>query len=197
MESKKLPELTLPRRRTERRTSGIHQPRRRAQAAGTPGRPMDPPETQAHLLNNWGCWVRPTQRHSPQKKIEDRNRSSPDLSSWNHILGQRWLSREPPFRWEPALIPQLLLRTGDGCQPEIDSKPRHWETPSAWPRHLVVGTHVPWGGVRTRQSLGRRDVQTVRLRGDGPQRALCCDPGFLGADKSFKNLKIQKSINSK
>ena len=72
-------------------------------------------------------------------------------------------------------------RRGDGCHPEIDSKPRRWEKPSAWPRHRVVGTHVPWGGVRTRQSLGRRDLQTVRLRGDGPYRALWYDPGGLGA----------------
>ena len=110
------------------------------------------------------------------------------------FLGQRWLTREPPFRWEPALIPQLLLRTGDGCQPEIDSKPRHWETPSAWPRQLVVGTHVPLGGARTRQPLGRRDFVWGCSAVTACSEQFCCIPGGLGADRQNKRFAIFKPI---
>ena len=68
------------------------------------------------------------------------------------ILGQRWLSREPPFRWEPALIPQLLLRTGiDAKRNTIPSSdggrcppPTHpWEV-CAPPGSLTGGSSV-WG----------------------------------------------------
>ena len=48
---------------------------------------------------------------------------------------------------------------------------------------LWVGTHVPLGGARTRQPLGRRDFCLGMLSGDGLQRAFCCRPGVLGADK--------------
>ena len=61
MESENRPEFTLPRRRTERQNNDIPT-KRRVRAAGTT-RPADATtsETQEHLLNNWGCWVRPTQ----------------------------------------------------------------------------------------------------------------------------------------
>ena len=58
--------------------------------------------------------------------------------------GHRWLSRELPLWVRTGAYSEVTPRDGHRCQAEIDSKPRHWEKPSAWPRHSGSGLTCPW-----------------------------------------------------